>query len=61
MIKMSNANNSVNKINDGSNSIGRSISSARFQIAKVFDDHQNSKKGLSKTTSIPISKLNKSY
>jgi len=57
---MSNANNSVNKISDGSNSIGRSISSARFQIAKVFDDDSNSKKGLSKTISIPISKLNKS-
>jgi hypothetical protein len=57
---MSNANNSLNKIIDGSNCIGRSISSARFQIEKVFDDDDsNKKKRLSKTASIPISKSNK--
>jgi len=54
---MSNAN----KIIDGSNGIGRSISSARFQIEKVFNDDSNQKKRLSKTASIPISKLNKFY
>lgn len=48
--------NSTNEINDGSNGIDRSCSSARFQIAKVFDDDPNSKKFLSKTTSTPISK-----
>jgi hypothetical protein len=58
---MSNANNSSNKISDGSNGIGRSISSARFQIAKVFDDDVTPKKILSKATSTPISKSNNNY
>jgi hypothetical protein len=49
---MANVNNLLNKISDG---IGRSSSSARFQIAKVFDDESNPKTILGKATSIPIS------
>ena len=50
--------NSSNDISDGSNSIGRSMSSARFQIAKVSDDDPCPKKLLGKAISTPISKSN---
>lgn len=50
---MSNINNSIN---DGSESIGRSMSNARFQIEKVFDGDSNSKELLTKTKSVPTSK-----
>ncbi|CAF0857854.1 unnamed protein product [Rotaria sp. Silwood1] len=50
---MFNTNNSPNRINDESNGIARSISSARFQIEKVFDDDQNPQKLSCETTNIP--------
>ena len=53
---MSEEKNLDNQINDQSNSIPRSMSSARFQIAKVSDDESNSKVLLDNASSIPISK-----
>ena len=58
---MSDVNNLPNKINDDSNGMGRSNSTVRFQIEKVFDDDTNSNQTLDKTSSIPTSKLNNIY
>jgi hypothetical protein len=52
---MSNATNSPNKISNEPNGMGRSISSARFQIAKVYDDDTNATIILGKANSIPNS------
>ncbi len=60
---MSNANNSGNEItaNTKSNStsagMGRSVSSARFQIAKVSNNDTNTGTSLGKAISIPNSML----
>jgi len=62
---MSNANNSVNEITANTNSnstsagMGRSVSSARFQIAKVFNNGTNTETSLGKAISIPHSMLQK--
>jgi hypothetical protein len=62
---MSNANNSGNEITANTNSnstsagMGRSVSSARFQIAKVFNNGTNTETSLGKAISIPHSMLQK--
>lgn len=60
---MSNTNNSENEIIKNTNCIsasvgmGRSFSSARFQIAKVSDSDTNAEPSLGKAISIPHSML----
>jgi mannitol/fructose-specific phosphotransferase system IIA component len=57
---MSNANNSHNEIttiNNTNAGMGRSASSARFQIAKVSNNDTNSGTSLGKAISIPHSML----
>ena len=58
---MSNANLSTNELSTNTNNpntnggMGRSVSSARFQIAKVSDTDGNTETSLDKTASIPHS------
>jgi hypothetical protein len=60
---MSNTNNSQHEItintktNSTNGGMGRSVSSARFQIAKVSNDNTNTEPSLGKAISIPNSML----
>ena len=58
---MFNINNSQNEIsnnatvNDTNSGMGRSVSSARFQVAKVSNNNTNTASSLGKAISIPTS------
>lgn len=64
---MSSTNNSTNELptnptnHNNNNGMGRSVSSARFQIAKVSDTDANTETSLGKTASIPHSRFQKMH